>query len=219
MTIALMVDVDFEAELRDPKTARVVSAWASVWFDLRTASQIIYDRTYVQGRGFEQVFTRRSMIDGAIIAYGRCFAKGSRYGAGEVKVKPVVDEMGDDALAVHGEAMRWRNQHVAHRANADWEQSDVRLLWGASGTAQPTFRVRLVTAPGPDEEFAVKLGEHAKALADRVWEKRLIPLRDRYFAEVDPVKLQNLRDHAAPYEPPPQREGVIGLTLNIGDTQ
>ena len=123
--------------------------------------------------------------------------------------------MGDDALAVHNEAMHWRDEHVAHRVNSDWEQSDVRLLWSASGTAEPTFRIRLVTALGPDEEFAVKLGEHAKALADRVWEKCLVPLKDRYFVDVDPVELQRARDHrAAPYEPP-QGEGVIGVTLNI----
>ena len=218
VTIAPMVDEDFEAALRDRKTARVASAWTSVWWDLRTAYQIVYDRSNIQWSSYEQVFTRRSMIDGAIITYGRCFLSGSRYEAAEVE--PLVNQMGDDALAVHNEAMRWRNRHVAHRVDTDWEQSDVRILWRAFGTAPPTFRIRLVTALGPDDEFAVKLGEHAKTLADRVWEKRLIPLKDRYFADVDPVKLQNVRDHhAATYEPPQQREGVIGVTLDIGDTQ
>ncbi len=211
----VMVIGDFEAILRDSKTARVVSAWASVWWDLRTASQIVYDRSHIRGRSYEQVFTRRSMIDGAIVTYGRCFVSGSRYEAAEVK--PLVDEMGDGALAVHDEAMRWRHRHIAHRVDADWEQSDVRVLWGAFKTAQPTFRIRLVTALGPDEEFAVKLGEHTKTLADRVWEKRLIPLKDRYFADVDPAKLQLVRDHhAVPYEPPQQGEGMIGVTLDIG---
>ncbi len=160
------------------------------------------------------------MIDGAIIAYGRCFVKGSRYKAAKVNVKPLVVEMGDDAINVHDKAMHWRDKHVAHRVNAQLEQSDVRLLWGASGTAQLTFRIRLVTTLGPDEEFAAKLGEHAKPLADHVGEKRLIPLKDRYFAKVDPGELQRIRDHhAVPYEPPQQGEGVIGVTFDIGDIQ
>lgn len=213
-----MVDGDFEVELRDRKTARVAAAWASVWWDLRTTSQIVYDRSYVEESNPVQLFTRRSMIDGAIVTYGRCFVDGSRYEAAQVQ--PLVDEMGDDALAVHNEAMRWRHRHVAHRAGTEWEQANVRILWTAFGTALPTFRIRLVTALGPDDEFAVQLGEHAKTLADRVWEKRLIPLKDRYFAGADPVKLQRVRDHhAGPYEPPQQREGVIGVTLNIGDIQ
>lgn len=172
----------------------------------------------MQGSAYNQIFAQRSMIDGAIVTYGRCFVSGSRYEAADVK--PLVEEMGDDALAVHDEAMRWRHRHVAHRVDADWEHSDVRILWTSFGTGQPTFRIRLVTTLAPEEEFAVKLGAHAKTLADRVWEKRLIPLRDHYFADVDPVKLQNIRDrHAAPYQPPQQQEGTIGVTLNIGDIQ
>ncbi len=196
-TVTPMSSKDLEAELRDRRTARVASAWASVWWDLRAVSQIVYDRSQIPANSAAHVFTRRSMIDGAIIAYGRCFVDGSHYEA--ARVKPLIDEMGDDAVTVHEETMRWRHRHVAHRVKANWQESDVRILWGEFGTASPTFRIRLVSTLGPGEEFVVKFGEHAKALADRVWENRLTPLKDRYFAQVDPVKLQNVRDqHAAP---------------------
>jgi hypothetical protein len=206
---------DFEAELRNPRAKRDASAWASVWWDLRTAAQILHTRSQLPIGAYESAFTRRAMIDGAIVTYGRAFVGGARHDIADAYA--LVTEMGERALQVHDEAMRWRHRHVAHRVEADWEHSDVRLLWGAFGELAPTFRIRLVTALGPDNDFAAELGEHSKALADRVWENRLIPIKDRYFASVDRAQLATIKSHhAAPYTPPPQPQGTIGVELDIG---
>ncbi len=58
VTIAPTVDVDFEAKLRDPEMARVVSAWASIWLDLLTVSQTIYARLDIPMGDYAQVFKR-----------------------------------------------------------------------------------------------------------------------------------------------------------------
>jgi hypothetical protein len=206
---------DLEAELRDRTTRRKATAWASAWWDLRTAAQILHDRAEIPVSVYSQPFTRRAMIDGAIVAYGRAFVGGAR--SEVANALPLVEEMGDNALSIHGEAMRWRHRHVAHRVDAEWEQGDARLLWGEVGAGSPTIRIRVVTAIGPEEHFASLLMHHAKTLADRVWERRLIPLKDKYLAKVDGPQLTLVKKHhAAVYEPPPPPEGAVGLTLDIG---
>jgi hypothetical protein len=163
------------------------------------------------------LFALRGLIEGALVTYGRVFTDGTRFAAADLAT--VVQEMGPAGQAVHEEAMRWRHRHVAHRLEKEWEQSGARLLWSDSADSSPTIRVRVVTSLGPDAEFSGKLEKHVQELANRVWERRLIPLKNSYLAKRDPRSLTVLKErHASAYEPPSQPEGTVGITITIGDT-
>jgi len=135
------------------------------------------------------------MIEGAIATYGRCFVDGTRYHT--ALLLPIVEGLGADAVDTHDEAMRWRHRHVAHRLESAWEQSEVSYLWTTDDVLTPQMRVRLVTTLGPDDEFADRLAEHSKLLANRVWEDRLVPLKDKYISETPVERLQALSSHHA----------------------
>lgn len=85
---------DVEAELRDKTARREVSCWASAWWDLRTVAQILLERSQTEVKDANTLFfVRRSMLDGAIVAYARCFTGGARRDV--IDLEPLVDQMGD----------------------------------------------------------------------------------------------------------------------------
>jgi hypothetical protein len=58
---------------------------------------------------------------------------------------------------------------------------------------------------------------HCETLAARVWERRLWPIKKAYYDNLPPGKAEALlRYSARPYTPPPQPEGTVGVTLDLG---
>ncbi|MGH3569064.1 MAG: hypothetical protein ACRDRH_24185 [Pseudonocardia sp.] len=210
-----MVMNEREARLCDRTKARAIAAWASAWWDLRVVGQILHDRVLLGHADSSKIFTRRGMIEGAIATYGRCFVDGTRYHT--ALLLPIVEGLGSDAVGTHDEAMRWRHRHVAHRLESAWEQSEVSYLWTTDDALAPQMRVRLITTLGPDDEFADRLAEHSTLLANRVWEDRLVPLKEKYISETPVERLRSLSSHHAAQAPsiPVSDPDHLGVTLNL----
>ena len=74
------------------------------------------------------------------------------------------------SVRVHDEIMRWRNQHVAHRVESDFEEASVTLIYRSDEDEPVGARIRVRLPMGPeDERLAEALAMLAVELKDRLW--------------------------------------------------
>jgi hypothetical protein len=208
---------DYEAEVRDRTARRTLAAWASIWFDLRTASLMAHARTEKEAKyPFERLVELRAMLDGALITYGRCFTDGTRRSIADVE--PLIVELGAEAERTHSEAMRLRHRHLAHRLDPEFESTSVHYLWPKSSKENPTIRIRVTTYSEPgDESFAARLNGLCEDLASLVWRERMWPFKSAHLEELGAEQLLKLRErHAIPYRAQDVPQGMWKAELDLG---
>jgi hypothetical protein len=80
--------------------------WASVWADLLHVDMVLHAREAIPEHP-ANLFTRRALWEGAVIAYGRTAKAGRR----EVLISEVLQALGDDSKRIHQDVLRWRDKH------------------------------------------------------------------------------------------------------------
>jgi hypothetical protein len=196
------------------RLATQIGHYSSAWWDMRHAAQIMHTRSEL-GKDPAHYFARRGLLDGAVITYARCFADGTR--TPQAKIRPLLDALTDDELAVHKTALWWRDKHVGHRVDKRLETISAHLLWGNFGVNAPTIRVRLMTRVIPElADFQAGFEALAQRLAERIWEEHLYPLQQELFAELGTDTMLKLKQSAQPYHESPYPIGTIGVATDIG---
>ena len=166
----------------DDELSRELAELASIWADLLLVRQSLHDRKEMKKAS--QMFIRRALWEQAVIAYARCFTTGRRRQLPE----SLRQRMVGGSVKVHDEIMRWRNQHVAHRVESDFEEASVTLTYRSDEDEPVSTRIRVRLSMGPeDERLADALATLADGLKDRLWpdwfprlEEQLL---DRYRAD------------------------------------
>lgn len=204
---------DFENML-PKKLTRRLAAFSSSWWDMRHAAQIMFSRSEL-GKDPADYFARRGLLDGAVIAYARCFADGTRTKLADIR--PVLDGLSEDELKTHETVLWWRNKHVGHRVDPGLEQVDVTLLWGNWRQNAPTIRTRVVSTIRPETEgFENAFQALAERLAHRIWEQFLYPIQQEILAEIGTARLAQLKTKASPFHETPLPVGTIRVAMDIG---
>jgi hypothetical protein len=149
--------------------------WCSAWGDLLSADMVLNARLGLANTP-ANLFQRRALWESAVACYGRLIVSDQKR---KIPFKEFVEEItGVDGLAIHERIMDWRQGHVVHRTDAEFESIETVLAF-AQGSAAPTgLHIVLGTDLGPedDSEFVVSFREHVKTLRDAIYEKRLRPL-------------------------------------------
>lgn len=194
---------DFENPL-PKKLTRRLAAFASSWWDMRHAAQIMFSRSEL-GKNPADYFARRGLLDGAVITYARCFADGTRTKIADIRaVHAGLDEAD---LKTHETAIWWRNKHVGHRVDATLEQVDVTLLWCNWRQNAPTIRTRVVSTIRPETaSFEEAFQGLAEKLASRIWQQFLHPVQQEVLAEIGPARLAQLQVSATPFHETPLQQ-------------
>src|SRR5436305_2020122 len=81
--------------------------WASVWGDLLHVDMVLHARDGIPEHP-ANLFARRALWEGAVIAYGRTAKAGRR----QVLIKELLDALGEDAKRIHRDVLEWRDKHV-----------------------------------------------------------------------------------------------------------
>jgi hypothetical protein len=205
-------DIEFPLK-RGPKKA--ITCWASAWTDLLQVGQMTYLFVQIPRDDWApNLYQRRALIDDALITYGRLFNSGARKGI--VNLRPWIDELGPESVALHEEAMRWRDKHVAHRDDNDLEHMIVTVLWQQFGTAKPALRLRLETSTGPDNDLATDLQAMVEMLRNWVWERELWPRQQEWFEALGPTALEGMRRQARPHKDTKTVPQAIRITQDLG---
>jgi hypothetical protein len=210
---------DFENRLNDEQSvADLVTKlgdYASAWWDMRNAGQMMYDRGRLGAdAGWE--FGRRAMLDGAVMAYSRCFESGRR----RADIRTLVNEL-DEPLAEMAKVVdKWRDHHVAHRVNRDWEAVEVTLLWGNWKANPPTVRARVFTQTKPRlPDFEKRFEALALHLSNRIWEVYLWPLQQEMLDRLGAERVMlEMKANAVPYDPKLPVLDRFGVTADIGSS-
>jgi hypothetical protein len=204
---------DTENDLPDTELVRSLGFYASAWWDMRHAAQIIEARTALP-EGLAGHFPRRGLIDGAVITYGRCFKPDPR----GIDLRPLAETMlTADEVEVHKVVLRWRDKHTGHRVDPKLETISARLLWGDWGRDAATIRVRLVTAYMPDlPDFEQRFENLALRMSILIWEARIYPLQQSILSELGDDKLQAMKLTARPYHEQDWPGPRIGAHINVG---
>jgi hypothetical protein len=204
---------DFE-NLLPKKLTRRLAAFASSWWDMRHAAQIMFSRSEL-GKDPADYFARRGLLDGAVITYARCFADGTRTKIADIR--PILAGLDEAELKTHETVIWWRNKHVGHRVDPTLEHVDVTLLWGNWRQNAPSIRTRVVSTIRPEAVgFEEAFQALAEKLANRVWEQFLYPVQQEVLAEIGPDRLAQLKATATPFHETPLPIGTIRAAMDIG---
>jgi hypothetical protein len=161
-----------EAPVQGPRVDEL-KGWSSLWGDLLLVEMTLYSRSQTHDTA-ANLFARRALWEAAVTAYWRTANTGRR----QQQITELLVELGDEADECHKEIEKWRNRHVAHRADDLRERVDVRLSLDKSGKPRKTV-VRVAPVLGPEEEgcdLAERAVSHVHALKDLVWKTRIQPL-------------------------------------------
>ena len=85
-----------------------VESWCSLWADLLHVDMVLLAREGL-AQDPRNLFARRALWEGAVIAYGRTVKPGRR----QVLLRNLLDELLAEANRCHDDVMRWRDKHVA----------------------------------------------------------------------------------------------------------
>lgn len=204
---------DFENNLTGP-TARKMEAYGSSWFDMRAAAQIIYQRRQ-HPETMDNLFVRRGLLDGAVITYARCFAKGPR--TNQADIRSLLEPLSDEERQIHETVLQWRDKHVGHRVDKTLEDVAPFLLWGDWGRNAPTVRLRLVTRYTPALlDFDQRFEDLALRLSISIWEEFLYPLQQELLADLGPEKLAEFKQESAVWHSSQVAPGAFAVNLDIG---
>lgn len=145
--------------------------------DMLQTNQALHDRGNIEETA-ANIFTRRAMWDGAVIAYCRCYKTGRR----RALLKQLLDELTPPERARHDETIRWRDRHIAHRVDPDLETAAAIATLDAAGRLLK-IEGRVTTSTYPPEQEVAELAGLVTLLKDRVWETRLVPLENKLRTE------------------------------------
>lgn len=217
-SISIMAVGDVEYPLKRGPT-KELKAWASAWLDLLQVQLMLQQFLEIdRSEPLTLVIQRRALADDALMAYARLFNAGARRGV--VDLRQWIQELGDESVALHAEAMRWRDKHIAHRADDDLEYLSLTLVWENFGASKPGLRLRLETATGPDDELAQDLLIMSKQLADWVWERELWPRQQDWLNQLGPQAIEGMRLKAKPFQDDQSNVArSLRLTADIGSEQ
>lgn len=118
------------------------------------------------------------MWDGAVVAYCRSY-KAGRQRAPRGKM---LDTFTPSQRARQSEVMRRRNKHIAHRVDKKLETKIVVSIVDAADQ-EVEVEGRVTTSMFPPESVIAEFAEVVNLLKDRVWEERLVPIKDALIAE------------------------------------
>lgn len=90
---------DVEFPLSGPH-AKELQHWSSTWLDLIQVGQMLHMALEMKsGDMARDIYTRRALLDDALVTYGRLFNSGRR--SGTVDLMPWIQELGEDSVAAH----------------------------------------------------------------------------------------------------------------------
>jgi hypothetical protein len=171
-----MVAKNREIILKSP-LAREYAEWWSIWCDLLSARQALHDRNGIEATP-SNMFSRRALWDGAVVAYCRCYKTGRQ----RAMLGKMLDGLTRSQRARHDEAMHWRDKHIAHRVDKKLETVMVVAIVDAADQVVEV-EGRVTTSMFPAESAIAELAEVVNLLKDRVWEERLVPIKNSLVAE------------------------------------
>jgi hypothetical protein len=157
--------------------AREYAEWWSIWCDLLSSRQALHDRNGIEAKP-SNMFGRRAMWDGAVVAYCRCYKTGRQ----RALLGKMLDSLTPSQRARHDEAMHWRDKHIAHRVDKKLETVMVVAIVDAADQVVEV-EGRVTTSMSPAESAIAEFTEVVNLLKDRVWEERLVPIKDLLAAE------------------------------------
>jgi hypothetical protein len=172
-------EIDLKGALSDE-----FGEWWSIWCDLLQASQILHDRTLIPDQP-SNIFGRRGMWDGAVIAYCRCYKTGRR----RALLKQMLDDLTQPQRASHDEAILWRDKHIAHRVDAKLERVSAVAVVDADNQVLEV-QGKVTTSMSPSEVAIAEFAKLVVCLKDRVWETRLKPLEQALKEEFNSTNIQ-----------------------------
>lgn len=197
------------APISGPSTAQLES-WAGLWGDLLHVDMVLQYRTGLAPDKPAEVFARRALWEGAVIAYGRTFKSGRR----KVVLKDLIERIGGNAPQIHDEITRWRDRHVAHRVDQDRETVGTTAEIDPDGPRIIQLRVGVAPATGPDAEgddLVSRFHPYVETLRNVVWAERIDPLAAQAVREIGVDGLAALMNNAA--EPPPTPSARFEITI------
>ncbi|MCV7423811.1 hypothetical protein H7K45_24965 [Mycobacterium yunnanensis] len=150
--------------------AREYADWWSVWYDLLSARQALHDRNFIPNKP-SNMYGRRAMWDGAVVAYCRGFKPGRQ----SALLGPLLNSLTPLQRARHDEALHWRDKHIAHRVDKKLEHVAVTAMVDADGQVVEV-QGSVTTTMMPPESAILEFAKVVDLLKDLVWEKRLVPL-------------------------------------------
>ena len=160
---------DFVAKLND------YAEWASITEDLVQAAVVLRNVQLVPENGDQHL--RRALWEGALVAYFRCFLKGSR----SARLGELLSGLTQHQRDTHIKAKDWRNRHAAHRDSAHYQEGRVRIEVDPSGKII-SVELNLSVSTSPKDPHWRELADVADALRERVIKGKLEPLLNEVAA-------------------------------------
>lgn len=165
-----------EVILKSPLALEYAERW-SICCDLLSARQALHDRDGIEAKP-SNMFGRRAMWDGAVVAYCRCYKTGRH----RALLAKMLDGLTPPQRARHNEAMRWRDKHIAHRVD---KKLETVMVVAIVDPADQVVKVegRVTTSMSPAESTIAEFAEVVDLLKNRVWEEGLVPTKNSLIAE------------------------------------
>lgn len=160
------------------------------------------------------LFPKYALIDDAVISYMRSFTSGKRRGV--VDLLPWIAELGLESQALHEQAVRWRDKHIAHHDDETAAHMTLTLLWGQFGATQPGLRVRYERSLGPDDDFAHDFLAMCELLRNWIWERELWPQQQTWLQELGPDAIDGMRAKARPHSDKANVINALRVSQDIG---
>lgn len=172
--------------------------------------QVLHERALIPNNP-DRLFIRRSMWEGAVVGYGRCFTSGRR----KSKVPDrFITELDPVLAARHRATRELRNWHVAHRVEPTFETVDVTAVFLNQTDNICSIRARVATRAGPENENdAAELQRLAFHLMNRVWRECSVPLEAELMTSEEP-RSPALSRRAVPWVLGCQPDNQVIITVN-----
>lgn len=161
--------------------------WASLWADLLLVDMALHYRDSLPDVP-TNLFARRALWEGAVVAYGRTIKIGRR----QALIRDLLDDLGPGAKECHDDVIAWRDRHIAHRVDASRETVTTHAVIDPDGPRVVGVHIRVSPATEPDQEggqLVATFQGHIKVLRDLAWEQRLQPLEtevvEHYMSKLD----------------------------------
>jgi hypothetical protein len=186
---------ELEASISGKRVVELTS-WASLWGDLLHVDMALHALQQTEDKA-QNVFARRALWEGAVIAYGRTAKAGRR----QVLVRDLIAAVGGEAASVHDHVLQWRDKHVAHRQDASREAVKAWAVVDAGARRAVGVHLRIAPATVPEDDFIDSFQRHVFALRNAAWAQRIVPLEREVLADY-PVPANALMERAGRPTPP-----------------
>ncbi len=182
--------------------------WSSLWADLMHVDMVLHARDNTPDVA-TNLFARRALWEGAVIAYGRAAKTGSR----QILVTELLSALGPHAQQCHDEVIRWRDKHVAHRQDRSRERVTAEAVLDPAGKRILEIEIAVAPAVGPDYDGGQLVPRFQTLVFDLrnlAWEQRIAPLEAQAIAENSP-QVDRLLQAARRHTPPPPTPFQINI--------